>query len=142
MDNLFDRDEKPEPEDNKYPLYPALADQGKQEAKIVIDRFKEKMKQVCSDALGEIYVDVAEYIETDSWTNYRNTLLDGLTDYRNRHKQGEYDFKKIRRAMFEEYREEILADIDKDHLEEITKLHGEIKKLRDELRETWKRNAY
>jgi hypothetical protein len=119
----------------KYPLYPELSENGEIEAQLLIDRFKEKIRKILHDEvdeiLGEIYCDVAFYIKSDSWSNFRNELMDGLSDYSNRRIQGEYDFKQIRQKIYEENREDIVKDLDQDNLEEIEKLKERIKWLEE-----------
>lgn len=117
-----------------YPLYPELSEEGKQEAQELINQFKEKMKKVCEETLGQLYVDVACYIESDSWTNYRNQLLAGFQNYNNRKIQGQYDFAKIRRKIYEEYRDEIIKDLNQDLVQEIESLKQEIKALNERSR--------
>jgi hypothetical protein len=109
-----------------FPLYPTLAPEAQLEAQALMDDFKEKMFKLCEETLGKLYCDVSAYIESDHWTNYRNDLLDGLQNYGNRKVQASYDFAKIRRAILNEYREEIIQDLNQDLLEEIDKLKKEV----------------
>lgn len=113
----------------EYPLYPELSEAGKLEAEALINRFKRRMKDVCEDILGEIYCDIPAYIESDAWTNFRNDMMDGFRDYRTRIKQGAYDFKEIRRQIYNDFRAEIIADLNQDHLEEIERQRAEISRL-------------
>lgn len=114
-----------------FPLFPKLSEEGKLEAEAVINMFKEKMKRAAQDALGEIYTEISAYIESDSWTNFRNTMLNGFKDYRNRKIQGEYDFKQIREQIYYQFRDEIIKDLDQDNLEKIKELQKEISRLKD-----------
>ena len=104
--------------ENKYPLYPQLTEAGEEEAQSIINRFKEDIKKVADEAIGKLYCDVAIYIDSDSWTNFRNELMDGFRDYNNRKIQGEYDFKEIRAQIYKEYREDINEDLNQDILKE------------------------
>ena len=106
---------------DEFPLYPQLNEGGAELFQKLIDQFKERMKVVSEDIIGDLYVDLADHVESDQWTNYRNTLLDGLCDYRNKD-HSPYDYKKIRRKMFDEYREEIIKDIGADLVEKIDDL--------------------
>lgn len=116
-----------------YPLFPTLSEQGKLEAEAVVMRFKDKFKRAAEEALGEIYVEIPNYIESDSWTNFRNNVLDAFRDYSNRKLQGSYDFKLIRQQIFADFREEILKDLDQDNLERIRTLEADVARLRDML---------
>jgi len=118
---------------DEYPLFPELSEAAREEAVQLIESFKEKLKKVAEEIIGDLYCDILPYIESDSWTNFRNDLLDGFLNYNNRKIQGEYDFAKIRRAIFEEYRNEIIKDLNQDLLKENEELKKEVKRLREEL---------
>jgi len=53
-------------------------------------------------------------------------MMDGFKNYNNRHVQGEFDFKKIRRAIYEEFRDEIIEDLNQDMVEEIESLKKQV----------------
>lgn len=110
----------------EYPLYPTLAPEAAQQAQLLMDSFKDKMRKLCEEVLGDIYCDVAAYIETDQWTNFRNELLAGFSNYGNRKIQAAYDFAKIRRAIFEEFKDEIVKDLNQDLVEEVKELKKSI----------------
>ena len=115
----------------EYPLFPELSEEGENEAQKLMDGFKVKLAALCDDVLGELYCDVAVHIESDSWTNYRNKLMEGFTYYPNRHKQGEHDFKQIRHAILKEHSPEIIADLNKDLLDEVAALKTQIQWLQN-----------
>lgn len=114
-----------------YPLYPRLAEEGVLEADAIIKSFKEKIAKAAADAIGELYVDLPDYIESDSWGNFRNSLLDGLTNYGNRKIQGYYDFAKIRRQIFVEFKSEIINDLNQELLKENRELKESLRKERE-----------
>ena len=118
-------------EKSQYPLFPRLTEEAADEAQALMDGFKTKMLKLCEETLGQLYCEVSVYIESDHWANYRNDLLDGLRNYGNRKIQASYDFAKIRRAIFDEYRDEIIADINQDLLEEIDELKKTISRERE-----------
>lgn len=109
----------------EYPLYPNLNEKGCQEAQAIIDKFKENLSKVAKEAILELYVDIGCYIESDSWLNYRNSLMDGLKNYNNR-KENRYPFDEIRKKIYEEFREDIIKDLNQDLLEEIKQLKNTI----------------
>ena len=115
----------------EHPLYPTLAPEAQAEAQALMDGFKEKLLKLCQETLGQLYCDVSAYIESDHWTNYRNDLLAGLQNYGNRKVQASYDFAKIRRAIFEAYRAEIVADLNADLLAEVEDLKKTIERERE-----------
>ena len=115
----------------EYPLYPTLEPEAQAEAQALMDSFKEKMLKLCQETLGELYCDVSAYIESDHWTNYRNDLLAGLRNYGNRKVQASHDFAKIRRAIYEAYRAEIVADLNADLVAEVEQLKKELERERE-----------
>lgn len=113
----------------KYPLYPKLTEEGHHEAQKLMDGFKMQFRKMLDDALGDLYCDVAMHIESDSWTNYRNNLMNGLQNYGNRHVQSTHDFKQIRQAIFREFKDEIIVDLNQDLVDENNNLKERIKYL-------------
>ncbi len=107
-----------EKEKNEFPLYPELPEDGKNQAQNLVNLFKGELIKAAEEAIGTLYCDVAMHIESDSWGNYRNQLMDGLRNYHHRSIQGEHDFKMIRKAIYEEFREEIIVDLNQDLVEE------------------------
>ena len=116
---------------NEFPLYPALNEAGEKEAQALVDRFKSKLKEAADEAIGELYCDVATYIETDSWSNFRNQIMEGFKNYDNRKIQSEYDFKEIRAEIYKEYRDDIIADLNQDLLKENEKLKKDLEQARE-----------
>lgn len=116
--------------DNECPLFPELPEAAAQEAQVLIDKFKEQLKRAAQEVIGELYCDVVTYIESDSWTNFRNELLCGLQNYQNRKVHAKWDFKKIRQAIYREYRDEIIMDLNQDLVAEIESLKETIGILR------------
>jgi len=53
----------------------------------------------------------------------------GLRNYGNRHIQGTHDFKEIRQAIFREFRDEIIDDLNQDMVQEIEQLNKRIEGL-------------
>ena len=115
----------------EYPLYPKLTEEAKKEADLFLQKFGEKMKKVADDIISEVYVSCLGYIESDSWGNFRNELLDGFRNYNNRKIQAEYDFAEIRKQIFKQFRDEIITDLNQDLVKENERLKKEIKDLRD-----------
>lgn len=108
-------------------LFPVLSDEAAEEAQLLIDDFKKLLKKAANEVLSKMYCDVAYYIGTDGWTNYRNELMDGFKDYKhNKKTHAMHDFKAIRQKIFEENREEIIADLNQDLLYKVEKLEKQI----------------
>lgn len=112
-------------------LYPELPEEGKKEAEALVGWFKEKLKKAAEEVLSDFYCDTLLYIETDSWANFRNKLMDGLQDYHNNKIHAVYDFKKIRQAILKEHREEIINDLNQDLVEEVADLKKQLEDMRD-----------
>lgn len=115
--------------------YPELSEAGKEEAQVLFDKFRDRFKKIADEVLGELYIEIAPHIETDSWQNYRNALMDGFKDYKNRLVHDEYNFKEIRDKIYAEHRTEIIKDLDQDNLKRIDDLNKEISRLRDMINE-------
>ena len=114
---------------DQYPLYPELSEAGKEEAQALIEKFKVQLKKAFDNVLSDMYTDIVVHIESDSWTNYRNHMLDGFKNYNNRKIQGEYDFKEIRQAILRNHREDIIEDLNQDMVKEIEDLKETIEIL-------------
>ena len=110
-------------------LYPELPEQAKKATQEIMDKFKIEMLKISEQALGELYCDVAVYVEEDSWTNFRNELLDGFCDYNNHKINSSYDFKAIRQSILKEYHDDIIKDLNQDMLEEIKELKKHVEFL-------------
>lgn len=123
----------------EFPLYPHLSEAGAKEAERVIQYAKKRLKEVCDEALGEIYCDIPSYVGGDSWTNFRNAVMDGYQNYGNRKIQGDYDFRRIREKIFAEFRDEIVKDLDQDNVERIKELEKRCGELQERLNEAYRR---
>ena len=109
-----------------FPLYPELSEAGQTEAQELVNKFKAEIVKAAEDAIGDLYCDVAVHIESSSWTNYRNKMMDGFRNYGNRNVQGEHDFKIIRKAIYDEFRDELIVDLNQDMLKEIEGLKEQL----------------
>ena len=118
-----------------YPLYPTLTEQGKEEAQIIMDKFKPKLLELMKEVMSELYTDVSFYIEGDHWTNYRNALMDGFKGYKYGKPDHAYDFKELRQAIYEHHKEEIIKDLNQDLVEEIEDLKKHIEILQEQNRD-------
>ena len=114
---------------DEYPLYPELTEQGKEEAQKIMDSFKPKLKKLMDEVLADLYTDVSYYVESDHWTNYRNALMDGFRGYGGGKPNHEYDYKELRQSIYKNHKNEIVADLNKDLVEENERLMAEIKQL-------------
>ena len=115
-----------EKDDKLYPLFPLLPDVAKEEAQQLIEDFKTEMKRAADEVISKLYTDIVFYIESDTWSNFRNKIVDGMRNYNNRHLQGKYDFKQIRESLLREYRDALIEDMNQDLVEENEKLKKEL----------------
>lgn len=106
-------------------MYPELTPEGEKEAQCLIDKFKKALVNAAEEAIGNLYCDIAVHIESDSWTNYRNTLMDGMCAYGNR-EDFPHDFKRIRQKIFKDNRSDIIDDLNQDLLKEVELLKRQI----------------
>jgi len=110
-------------------LYPELPEEGEKEAIQLIESFKIQLAKAAEEVIGKLYTDVIPYIQSDSWQNFRNQLLDGLKNYENRKIRAEYDFAEIRKSLYRDYKDEFIKDLNSDLVKEIESLKEENKRL-------------
>lgn len=108
------------------PLYPKLREGGEEEAVVLVEWFKAKLVKAAEEAIANLYTDLVPHIESDAWTNFRNDLMDGLKNYRNRKVQGSHNFKEIRQAILREYYDEIVMDLNQDLVKEVADLKRQL----------------
>jgi hypothetical protein len=117
--------------DNKFPLYPKLDDIAQEQAeeltKNFLDKFKKEAYKVLDELTNEFVFAVVDHIEGDAWNNFRVELMEGLCNYNNRIKQGRYDYDKIRKAIYDKYKDEIIKDLNQDLVAENEELKERIK---------------
>lgn len=115
-----------------YDFYPELTEQGKEEAQLLMSSFKVKAKEVLEnlidDYCGRFYCEIVPEIGSDSWQNFRNKVMDGYKDYRNKEIRN-YDFKEIRQKLYKENKAEIDKDLNQDNLDKIKDLERTIEIL-------------
>ena len=116
----------------EYPLYPELTEEGKKEADWWLQKFRDKMKKVAEEVVSETYSSCVEYIESDSWSNFRNEILAGFKNYNNRKIQAEYDFAAIRAEIYKQFRDDIIIDLNQDLVKENEELKKRIKYMEEE----------
>ncbi len=107
--------------------YPELSEEGKRQAQLVIDRFKAEMSKLAEETIDTFYTDVSVHIESDHWTNYANTIVDGLCNYGQLESYDRSRFEGMRRKIYAAHRDEIIKDLDQDCLKEIDRLKAELK---------------
>jgi len=115
----------------EFPLCPELREEAKQEAQDLMNEFKKKMENLAKEILSQLYCDTAMYIESDSWSNFRNEIMLGFSKYGNRKLQADYAFARIRQTIFEEHREEIIKEIQEDIVKENESLKKQLHDLRE-----------
>lgn len=97
-----------------------------------------KLSKAADEAISDLYCNIMPYIQSDSWSNFRNQLMNGFKNYENRKIQAEYDFQGIRKAILEEYREDIIRDLNKDLVEEVEHLKKILEQEREWNRRDWR----
>jgi len=111
--------------------YPELSELGKLEAQELVENFKSRLRTAAGDIIGQLYTELPDYIETDSWTNFRNTILQDLCDYRNNRVKHGWDFKRIRESIYQENKDQINKDLNQDLIEELESLKKQIEWMRE-----------
>ena len=139
-DRNYRRARKPERQKDmsaEYPLYPVLTEEGKKEADLWLQKFRDKMKKVAEEVVSETYSSCVEYIESDSWSNFRNEILAGFKNYNNRKIQAEYDFAAIRAEIYKQFRDEIIVDLNQDLVKENESLKKRIQDMEERARRNY-----
>lgn len=119
----------------EFPLFPELTEQGKEEAQKIMDSFKPKLVKLMDEVMAELYTDVSYYVDSDHWTNYRNALMDGFKGYRHGKTDDSYDYKELRQAIYKNHKEEIVKDLNQDLVEENATLLARVDQLQQQLRD-------
>ena len=117
----------------EYPLYPELTEQGKEEAQKIMDSFKPRLAKLLDEVLGDLYTDVSYHVDSDHWTNYRNALMNGFKGYKHGKTNHEHDYKELRQAIYNNHKEEIVADLNQDLVKENEGLKKQIEQLQQSL---------
>ena len=112
-------------------FYPDLTEYGAAEAQALIDSFKLVIKEIITkavdDVMVDIYTDITQHIGSDSWTNYRNQIVNGFRGYGTRSAGSHLDFAELRKSIYKEHKERIDKDLNQDLLKEIEYLKRTIK---------------
>jgi len=116
-----------------YPFYPKLSEEGEKESQKIINDFKSKISKIAEESIEKLYCDSALYIESDSWANFRNQIMDGFKNYNNSKIHEQYNFKAIRAEMFKDFREEIIVDLNQDIFNENEQLKKDVEYLKNEI---------
>ena len=107
------------------------SEQMSKEAQEYIDLFKERMKKVADEVLGEVYCNLMPHIESDSWTNYRNYIRFGFSkEWTGDAWRREYH-TDLRNQIFNEHKEELIPLLNQDLLERIESLEMQLKHAYD-----------
>lgn len=113
-----------------------LSEQGQKDALRLLEQFRRKMHDLANEVMGNLYVDVLPYLETDAWLNYREKLrLELQNKYVNRETctSDEAWAKMIREAIFVQFKEELTNGIIKDlqtELDNWKKSYYELQRMR------------
>lgn len=121
----------------QFPQYPELTEEAELLAQKFIDskkdHIKKLIKEVSEEVLGDIYTDVASWIKCDSWSNFRQQIIDFVCDYGRLREHCDWDAQKIRKRIFQEYKEELIEDLNQDNLKKIKELEEQIHLLKKDL---------
>jgi len=110
-------------------LCPELTEQGKQQAQLVMDKFKKDMSNAVKEAMDVFYTDVVIHIESDSWLNYQNAIIHALYSYTAISKEDHYAKAEVRSAIYAGAKEEIDKDLNQDLVEKIKSLEDQIEMI-------------
>ena len=108
---------------------PQLGEQGEAEAQALIDSFKQRLASAAEETIGELYCNMAFFIESDSWENFRSRVIDQIRNYSDMRISSAYDARMVRKAILRHHRDEIIEDLNQDLLKEIREKDELIAKL-------------
>ena len=64
------------------PCYPDLSEEAENEAQVLMDKFSVEIEKKISDVVqktkSEFYYDIVHFVKGDSWTNFRQSILNAL----------------------------------------------------------------
>ena len=106
-------------------LYPELPEREQERIKALIDKFKADLLKVAEETVREVYTDIGPYLESDTLLNLRSKMMDALCNPASVTDFG-YDWKLLRRTMFEEYRDEIMAEMPEELMQENERLRRQL----------------
>jgi hypothetical protein len=116
-------------------MYPELTEAGKVEADNFLQGFRDNIKNALASAVEEVmskaYTSCVPYIESDSWGNFRNEIMDGFKNYNNRKIMQDYDFAEIRKEIFKQFHDEIIPELNQDLVQENARLKETVKSLQE-----------
>lgn len=110
-----------------------LGDEEKQQAEALLQSFAERMKNLANEIIGDAWVELMPYIDTDVWSNVRTQFTSDLISYPEFCKHSARNAKELRKRMLREHREEIVNDTIRDLEEEIVKLLARIEEQRNDI---------
>ncbi len=96
-----------------------LSEEGLAEFEAYIAVAKQRIKASCEEALGDIYVGLSSWIESDSWMNFRGKVMDALMDYS---KLNKWDAKRVREAVLKNHYDEVIKDLNQDLIDQVEDL--------------------
>ena len=102
-------------------FYPELSEQGAKQAVELIEKFKTELSisaaKIAEEAISGLYTELMPFIESDSWSNFKTSIVNSLSNYDNKDIYP-YDFQRIRAAIFKQHKDEILKDLNQDLVKE------------------------
>lgn len=111
-----------------------LNEQGVKEAEEVLLGIADKAKKLVANEFHDYYVNLPDYIESDSWLNFRNKVeseVEGSAwEYAGTQGFGE----RIRAKIFEEHKDELIPLLNADLLKKISDLESRIESLQSNWR--------
>lgn len=119
---------------SKEDLYPELTEDGQKKAQDLIRQFNQAIeitfREAAERATSQFYTDVLPYIESDAWSNFRNQIIMGMSNYNNLAK---HEAEIVRRSIINNHWDELKKDLDQDLVNENARLRNELNKMHDHI---------
>ena len=108
-----------------------LNEQGLLEVESVMQYFRDKLHKVASEVLSNLYTDIHDYIETDAWANYRESIRQAMRGDIVKDTLTNEFAKAVRDQIFSEHKDELVSALNQDLVRENSQLAERIKYIRE-----------
>lgn len=99
-----------------------LNEQGLKEVELVIAGIKARVTKEIENSMSDIFVKIHDYIDTDSWMNYRESIRQAMRSELVKNTLTDRFAKDVRNQIFKEHKDELTDALNKDLVNEVERL--------------------
>jgi hypothetical protein len=99
----------------------------------LLTEFSDKLQKIASNIIGRTSNEYLPWVAEDALYNQRLRIIEEIGGWKGIDIIGEHMARQIRAKILEEHREEIIAELNQDHLAEIERLQKTVKMREDEI---------